>query len=524
VKHDTTSSVVPAQFAKYVAAAVWMPHTACKPWEGNPNKGDVEKVAASLERFGFIAPICVWTSKNRMVAGHTRLAAFRLLLERDAGFVPHGAPGPGLVPVRFHEFRNEAEAEAYALADNQLERLATSDDVKLAAALARIKAADATILPVIGFSDPELEAIRARARAASGGEGGNGADPDDVPDPPKNPRTKRGDVWSLGAHRLICGDCREAADVAMLFGKLCANIAFTSPPYASQRKYDEASGFKPIAPGEFVEWFDRVQANVRAHLAANGSWFVNIKAGAECGSRLLYVIDLTLAHVRSWEWSFIDEFCWRNTRNGTPGSWPNRFKNAWEPVFHFAQAPALKFRPRAVAKESDITFRYEKSNGTSPTNGTLLGKEHGSGHGLARPSNVLEIAPSSESAHGAAFPVALPEFFIHAFTDEGDVVFDPFMGSGSTLIACERTGRVGLGVEISPAYCDVVVARWEKFTGKTATRSSGSKVDTQQSGNSPPLASPTRAKTRGKQAKTNGGADEAARRKGGKAPRSSRAA
>jgi ParB-like chromosome segregation protein Spo0J len=153
------------------------------PWEGNPNVGDKEKVAASIKRFGFVAPICVWTSKGRMVAGHTRLAAFFVLLDRDAKFVPRGAPGPGLVPVRFHEFESEAEADAYALADNQLERLSHTDDAKLAAALERIRAMDKTLPKIAGFDDKAIEAIRARARQVS--FTAHDKDPDEVPDPPK---------------------------------------------------------------------------------------------------------------------------------------------------------------------------------------------------------------------------------------------------------------------------------------------------------------------------------------------------
>jgi hypothetical protein len=136
-------------------------------WAGNPNEGDKEKVAASIKRFGFIAPICVWTSKGRMVAGHTRLQAFFLLLDRDASFIPRGAPGPGLVPVRFHEFESEAEADAYALADNQLERLSHTDDAKLAAALERIRKAAPELPKIAGFDGKALEAIRARARHVS---------------------------------------------------------------------------------------------------------------------------------------------------------------------------------------------------------------------------------------------------------------------------------------------------------------------------------------------------------------------
>ena len=308
--------------------------------------------------------------------------------------------------------------------------------------------------------------------ALRGGEGESGptsgAEPSDedaepAPDPSaellEKWKVRRGQLWAIGPHRLLCGDCREPADVAKLMGGEPVNVAFTSPPYASQRKYDESSGFKPIHPDKFVEWFEAVQANVASVLAPDGSWFVNIKEHCDDGQRSLYVKDLTIAHARRWGWRFVDEFCWRNTRNGTPGVWPNRFKNAFEPTFHFSKSSDIRFRPIAVSAQSELSFTYDKANGTSKTNGILLGKHAVGERGLARPSNVLDIAPSSDSLHGAAFPVGLPAFFIKAFSDPGDTILDPFCGSGTTIVAAHKEGRRGFGVELSPAYCSVILER-----------------------------------------------------------------
>lgn len=182
------ASVVPAEFAGYIAAAVWLPWEVALAWDDNPrdNGEAIEKVAASIERFGFVAPICLWTSRKRMVAGHTRLGGFQLLLSRDPSFVPIGAPGAGLVPVRFHEFQSELEADAYALADNKLGELARWNDEKLGRVVARIHRDDAAALTVAGYGDSEVSAILARVRAAekarddsgdgSGSGGGEGGD------------------------------------------------------------------------------------------------------------------------------------------------------------------------------------------------------------------------------------------------------------------------------------------------------------------------------------------------------------
>jgi len=272
-------------------------------------------------------------------------------------------------------------------------------------------------------------------------------------------------------HRLICGDCKSFSDVERLLDGHKINVAVTSPPYASQRTYDESSGFKPIPPDEYVDWYADVAANIMAHLAEDGSYFCNIKEHCEDGQRSLYVKDLTLAHVRQWGWRFIDEFCWRDTRNGMPGAWDNRFKDAWEPVFHFATHRAIRFRPAVVSVASSQCFDYDaKTKRGIDRNGMKTGAPAGGTHdGLARPSNVLDIPAGSEcSEHPAGYPIALPEFFIKAFSDPGDVIFDPFMGSGTTLIAAEKNGRRGFGCEISPRYCDVIVARYEQHTGQKA--------------------------------------------------------
>ena len=263
-------------------------------------------------------------------------------------------------------------------------------------------------------------------------------------------------------HRLLVGDCRKDEDVDRLLGGARVNIAVTSPPYADRRRYDEQSEFRPIPPEEYVEWFAAVQQNVRAHLAADGSWFVNIKEHAEDGERHPYVLDLVLAHKRRWGWMFVDTLCW--VRAGVPGGWPNRFKNAWEPVFHFSTQAQIKFRPDAVSHPTEHAFDYSPANGKSVSGSGLLGKEHAAGfrEGLARPGNVIEIGSGGAKVtgeHPAEFPVGLPRFFLLAYSDPGDLVYEPFAGSGSTLVAAEQEARIACGMEISPKYAAVILER-----------------------------------------------------------------
>jgi DNA modification methylase len=214
------------------------------------------------------------------------------------------------------------------------------------------------------------------------------------------------------------------------------------------------------------------------------AYFLNIKEHAEDGQRNLYVKDLFIAHVRQWGWRFVDEFCWRKTDNGVPGGWNNRFKNAWEPIAHFSRGEAIKFHPFAVGHRSEDCFDYSPNNPKSTSGSGLLGTgargdaackassrdEDGRHAGIARPSNVIEAkSESSQGSHSAPFPRAIPEFFIKAFSDPGDVIWDPFLGSGTTLVAAGALDRAGYGSEISPGYCDVILRRAVDAFGGTPT-------------------------------------------------------
>ena len=409
----------------------------------------VAQIAASISEFGFNNPIL--THGDGVVAGHGRLLAARKL-------------GMATVPCLDLAHLTKTQARAYVLADNQLAINAGWDAEMLALELVELKA-DGVDLALLGF--PDVEELLAEPDAGIL----PGADEDAVPEAPKVAITQPGDVITLGRHRLMCGDCRDFSHVSALMAGVKINVAVTSPPYASQRKYDETSGFKPIPPDEYVEWYMDVAANIMANLAEDGSYFCNIKEHCEDGQRSLYVKDLTLAHVREWGWRFVDEFVWK--RGGVPGKWANRFKNQWEPIFHFSNSENIKLIHANVAYESEGAFDYSPDNQVSKTGFfTSKGRPSIKKVGMALPGNVLTIGTEVHQTenHSAPFPVALPEFFIKAFSDEGDIIFDPFMGSGTTLIAAEKNGRTAYGTEISPIYCDVIVTRWEQATGQKAVR------------------------------------------------------
>ena len=422
------------------------------PYARNPRRNDaaVAAVAASIREFGFRQPIVVDEDMTVLV-GHTRLKAAQSL-------------GLAKVPVHVAKGLTESQRKAYRIADNKLNDLAAWDDEMLALELVDLQN-ESYDLTLTGFDPAELAKMLNPPTILEG------ADLDEVPSPPKVAITKPGDLITLGRHRLLCGDSRDFGTVEKLIDGRKINVAFTSPPYASQRKYDESSGFKPIKPDEYVDWFRDVASNIMAVSADDGSYFLNIKEHCDDGQRSLYVKDLTIAHVREWGWRFVDELVWK--RNGVPGKWGNRFKNQWEPIFHYCRNAQIKMRHEAVMHESDGAFNYSPDNPKSKTGFfSSRGRSDICKEGMALPGNVLKIETElmQTENHSAPFPVALPTFFINAFSDAGDAIYDPFMGSGSTLIAAEKTGRNGYGIEISPAYCDVIVTRWETATGQKAVR------------------------------------------------------
>src|SRR5574342_659390 len=266
-----------------------------------------------------------------------------------------------------------------------------------------------------------------------------------------------GDIWQIGDHLIICGDCTKSDDWKKLLktaGVENVNGVFTSPPYDEQRKKQ----YGGIPTEKYVEWWYDVQANIQAHLADDGSFFVNIKPHCKDGERVLYVFDLVLSMQRKWKWKYIDELCW--VRNSYPIGADDRFKNYFEPVYQFAISKTkIRFTNVSLGNYQGKNLKTKWNTGSGLNGGNFSSE-------VVRPSNVIEAhGIESGIAQSAQFPIALVEFFIKAYSDKGDIWLDPFLGSGTTICAAYRNNRRGFGIEKLEKYVAVCLERISDLTG-----------------------------------------------------------
>lgn len=250
------------------------------------------------------------------------------------------------------------------------------------------------------------------------------------------------------------GDC---ADVLKGHADASIDLIFTSPPYADRR----IKTYGGIAPERYVEWFTVRSAEFLRVLKPTGTFVLNIKEKAENGERHTYVLELILA-LRRQGWLWTEEYIWHK-KNCYPGKWPNRFRDAWERCLQFNKSRTFKMNQQAVmVPMGDWANARLKALGKNDV--VRYDSQVGSGFGKnianwlerkeAYPTNVLHLATEcGNKNHSAAFPKALPEWFIKLFTDDGDWVLDPFVGSGTTCQVAQELGRNSVGIDILPEYC-----------------------------------------------------------------------
>lgn len=256
---------------------------------------------------------------------------------------------------------------------------------------------------------------------------------------------------------LYLGDCRL---VLKDIPDNSVDLIFTSPPYADQRK----STYGGIAAEKYVEWFLPITSELLRVLKPSGTFVLNIKEKVVNGERSTYVMELII-EMRKQGWFWTEEFIWHK-KNSYPGKWPNRFRDAWERLLQFNKSKHFSmYQDEVMVPMGD--WKKTRLKNLSQTDKIRDNSKVGSGFGknisnwinreLAYPSNVLHLATEcSNKNHSAAFPEGLPEWFIKLFTQNGDTVLDPFMGSGTTNIVAQRMYRNSIGIEIIPEYYEKV--------------------------------------------------------------------
>jgi site-specific DNA-methyltransferase (adenine-specific) len=260
--------------------------------------------------------------------------------------------------------------------------------------------------------------------------------------------------------QILQGDCCELLPA---LPDASVDLIVTSPPYADQRKHI----YGGVHPDEYVEWFLPIGAELKRILKPTGSFVLNIKERVVNGERHTYVLELIIA-LRKQGWLWTEEYLWHK-KNCYPGKWPNRFRDAWERCLHFTRQKQFAMYQEAVMVPMG-DWRVSRLQNLSETDKRRDTSRVGSGFGknisnwlgreMAYPTNVLHMATECGNRnHSATFPLELPAWFIQLFTQEGDMVLDPFLGSGTTAVACTQLDRRYIGIELNPEYIPIAEQR-----------------------------------------------------------------
>ena len=426
------------------------PIDSIRPYDQNPRRNDaaVEAVASSIQTYGFRQPIVV-DHEGVIVVGHTRWKAARHL-------------GLAEVPVHVARDLTPEQARAYRVADNRLNEIAEWDSDLLPLELAELKALDID-LGLLGFGDEELAEIMAP-------KGNPGlTDPDDVPAPPDEATTRPGDLWILGEHRLLCGDSGSPSDLDRLLEGKPVHLVNTDPPYnvAVEPRSNNAiaAGNSTFTSGQkmHLQSFDKERRGgaagkaTHAKLRPKDRQLANDALKPEEFAQVLDAwfgnLDRVLAPGRAF-------YIWGGYSNHL------NYRLALEKTALFFSQCIVWWKDHRVLGRKDFMSDHEWA---------YYGWKSGAAHQFLGPNNVgdvwqvKKVNPQS-MVHLTEKPVELAARAMAYSSRPGEHVLDLFGGSGSTLIAAEQQGRRAFLMELDTLYCDVIVQRWEAFTGRKAER------------------------------------------------------
>ena len=383
---------------------------------GNPRRGDVDAVASSLARFGQRKPIVV-DSNGMIVAGNHTWAAAKQL----------GWPKIAVVRV----VDDEATARAFALADNRTAELGGYDEAALLDLIRAVGDVDADLLADTGWDDESIADLIDRI------DPGLPDDPpdDDPPEPPADPRSVTGDVWLLGGHRVVCGDAGDAGAYEALLGDDKAACVWTDPPYG-------------------VAVASRIGTKARTSAEARSEGTLQIAndnmSTAELEQFLRDTLGMTLAHTKPGAPWYVAA---PHGPIGVAFSVVLDELDVW-------RSSLVWVKDTLVLSRQDYHYRHEP---------LYYGWTPGGAHdwlGDRAQTTVLEFPrPRRNAEHPTMKPIELVAYCLRNSAPNGGLVLDPFAGSGSTLMACEYTGRKARAIELDPRYVDVICRRWQEYTG-----------------------------------------------------------
>jgi DNA modification methylase len=398
----------------------------------------VKQIAASIREFGFMNPVLI-DATNTIIAGHGRvMAAEHLQLQS--------------VPCVRHEHLTEAQRRAYVIADNKLAMNADWDEEMLKVELHDLHMAGFDV-GILGFDSDELS----DAMSLDDQE----VVEDEIPAPQMEAITNPGDLWLLGEHRLLCGDSTVNSDVKKLIGNQVADLLLTDPPY--NVNYEGSNGkkiandsmpdqrFREFLKASFELAFDSCRAGAAFYIWHADSEGFNFRAAVkDCNQQvrqcLIWVKNSLVLGRQDYQWQH--EPCLYGWKAGASHSWYSG--RADTTVFDDSKPTDItKLKKEELINYCQSLIRQIGNNET-----TVL----------------REAKPNASIDHPTMKPVILIARLIKNSSAKNELIYDPFLGSGTTLIAAEQLGRKCYGMELSPQYCDVIVKRWETLTGKKAER------------------------------------------------------
>lgn len=403
---------------------------------------ELRRLRRGIEEFGLVDPFVARREDGLLVGGHQRLKVAREL-------------GHETVPVVFLEGLSDDRAAALNVLLNNPNAQGSWDLAKLGQLLDSLDESDFD-LTLTGFDLEEVEHLLHDL------EGPLDLPAEDtVPRPPKRPKSKVGEIYELGAHRLICGDARDPATLEHLLDGEPVDFVFTSPPYNVGVQYDEHDD-KERPLEEYIDWL-RVAAEIASDALRPGrclGWNVGVspKTAPHHHATMLETLGLFLFRQFVWKKIGVPVPTWYHTRDD-PRARRLTSNYIHELVYLFAKGELEAGGSVRITEvlENDV-FSVNQSMATREV------REGSKRTGAGR----VNLERRALKAHPAVFPVALPFAFAGHMTDQGEVIYDPFAGSGTTLIATEKLGgdRRCMAVEIDPAYCDVTRLRYAKAVGR----------------------------------------------------------